>query len=79
MNYSIWLMNRVYRVDLVRHNANEWTASMVRVVDNQPLAIGYAYSLQTAVGELYDQLAGRELHQLAEALDRAELPSVNHD
>ena len=79
MNYSIWLMNRVYRVDLVRHNANEWTASMVRVVDNRRLAIGYAYSLQTAVSELYDQLAGRELHQLAEALGRAELPFVNAD
>ena len=79
MNYSTWLMNRAYRVDVVRHNAKEWTASLVRVVDNQPLAIGYAYSLQTAVGELYDQLAGRELHQLAEALGRAELPFVNAD
>ena len=74
MNYSIWLMNRVYRVDLVRHNANEWTASMVRVVDNRRLAIGYAYSLQTAVAELYDALVRLDLHELAEALDRAELP-----
>ena len=74
MNYSIWLVNRAYRVDLIRHNAEEWTASLIRVADNQRVATGYAYSLRTAVGELYDLLAGRGLHELAEALDRAELP-----
>ena len=74
MNYSIWLVNRAYRVDLVRHNADEWTASLVRVADNRRVATGYAYSLKTAVAELYDALVRLDLHELAEALDRAELP-----
>ena len=74
MNYSLWLLGKAYRVDLVRHSEAEWTASLIRVADNERVATGYAYSLRTAVGQLYDLLAGRGLHRLAEALDRAELP-----
>ena len=74
MNYSIWLVNRAYRVDLIRHSEAEWTAALVRVADNQRVATGYAYSMRTAVGELYDALVRLDRHELAEALDRAELP-----
>lgn len=76
MNYSFWLMNKTYRVDVIRHAAAEWTATARRVVDNQRVATGYAYSPKTALGELYDALVGLEMHQLAEALDRADLTDL---
>ena len=75
MNHSIWLMEEACRVDLVRHNAEEWSATLVRVADNHRVATGYAYSMRTAVGELYDALVRLDRHELAEALDRAKLPA----
>lgn len=74
MNKSIWLLGQAYRVDFIQHSQAEWTASLVRVADNQRVAVGYAHTLRTAAGELYDRLARRDLHELAEALDRADLP-----
>jgi len=66
-------LDPAHRLVVTQHNSREWTAALW--TGEQRLAVGYAPTMKDAASELVEELARRDMHHLAELVDRADLPA----